>query len=655
MLKEQEKTVQTFRKYMEGRKREKLAVYGTGINAEAVVKHCSDYRIVGLMDAAKTGGSLWGLRVISCEEAVQAGVSCVVVVARPAVHTIIYKRIRQWSEENGILVCDICGNNLADKNKREAIDSPYFHVSYERLLKEIDTHENISFDLFDTVLVRRVYEPADVFLLIDRETEENLPLPFSEMRKTAERELLRQCEPDIYQIYTRMREKYRLSREICARLMERELQKEREVLAVREKMKECMEYCKRKGKRFFFVSDMYLPSEILAQFLEALGVTGYADILVSCEHQASKTRGLFHVLKEKIKGQSCLHIGDNEEADYLAAKENGIDAFLVIPAMRMLETSSCRDILSYLDGMGSRVMAGMFSSKLLNDPFALYESGGRPTVREPRDFGFLFIGPLMVSFLVWMLKFLEGKNRDIVLFSSRDGWLVQKAYHILAGQWGIACLPEDVYFMISRKAVLPAGEGAEGQDGAAYRKYLAGLKLDNFGNIYFFDFMSRGTCQTGLEKILGRKITGLYFQKSVSGDAGKDSIEVHAYFKEDSAQGSSRRIFAICDFLECIFTSYQPSFRGMNARGEAVYEEETRSAAQMACLEEIHKGILEYCTCFAEIAHRMPDSMPQPDFCDELLKYTGEDFLKTAIPAMKSFVLDDGIYGNKDIGKDVFA
>ncbi len=56
MLKEQEKTVQIFRKCLEGRKQEKLVIYGTGMNAEAVVRHCPDYRIEGLMDAAKTGG-----------------------------------------------------------------------------------------------------------------------------------------------------------------------------------------------------------------------------------------------------------------------------------------------------------------------------------------------------------------------------------------------------------------------------------------------------------------------------------------------------------------------------------------------------------------------------------------------------------------------
>lgn len=655
MLKEQEKTVQIFRKCLEGRKQEKLVIYGTGMNAEAVVRHCPDYRIEGLMDAAKTGEVLWGMRVLSCEETVRAGVGCVVVVARPAVHTIIYKRIKKWSEENGITVCDIYGNNLADKERQEVQDFPYFHVSCKQLLKEIDAHEIISFDIFDTVLMRRVCEPADVFSLVDQDTEGSLPLPFSEMRKLAEQELLRECEPDIYQIYTRIGEKYGLSRETCTALMERELQKEREVLIVRDKMKECMAYCKTQGKQFYFVSDMYLPSEILGRFLEELGITGYAGILVSCEHHMTKSRGLFRILKEKAGGKSYLHIGDHADADYRAAMENGIDAFLVMPAIRMLEISVCKDVLAYRSGVGSSVMAGMFAAKLLNNPFALYESEGKPAVRNARDFGFLFIGPLLVSFLSWMPGVLERDGRGIILFSARDGWLVRQAYHILKTQWRGAGFPEDIYFLISRRAVLRAAAEPEGSAGMAYRKYLESLKLDDYEKVYFFDFMSRGTCQAELETILERKVTGLYFQKSASGDAKKDALKVHAYFKEDSAQGSDRRIFAICDFLECVFSSYWPSFKGMDAEGNALYEKETRSAGQLACLKEIHGGVLEYCACFSKIVGKNPGVMPPLGFCDEILKYTGRDFTQTDIPGLETFMLDDGLYGNRNVGMDLLA
>ena len=55
MLLEQQKTVQTFQKSFPFDSMERFVIYGTGINAEAIVKSCGEYPIVGLMDASKNG------------------------------------------------------------------------------------------------------------------------------------------------------------------------------------------------------------------------------------------------------------------------------------------------------------------------------------------------------------------------------------------------------------------------------------------------------------------------------------------------------------------------------------------------------------------------------------------------------------------------
>ncbi|NBK94261.1 hypothetical protein D5278_20305 [bacterium 1XD21-13] len=653
MQEEQKNTIAAFRKNIDKQKIDKFIIYGTGINAEAVVKNCTDYSVVGIMDVAKTGQSFCGLPILSMEEILEKGIQIIIVVARPAVHTIIYKRIREWCIEHQIEVYDIYGKSMEEKLKIQTCDSPYFDISYENLIKEIDSHEIISFDIFDTVLMRRVYEPTDVFLLLDCEVNEAVPFSFSKMRREAELELLEECEPNLYQIYKRMGEKYHLSQETCDGLMERELNKERQVLIVRKRMKKCIDYCRTQGKRFFFVSDMYLPSEILKDFLGKFGITGYEDILVSCEYQVSKSTGLFKILKKKARGESYLHIGDNEEADYHGAIRYGIDAFLIKSAMRMLEISSYKNALAYLNGPESRVMLGLLAGEVFNDPFILYHSKGKPVMEQAQSFGFAFIAPLITAYLVWLFGSLKKKGQGILLFSARDGWMIQKAYHILGDRWRLAGLPEDIYFMISRKAVIQAEEALDGQAGIAYRKYLDSLNLNFYRQIYLFDFMSRGTCQTKLEKIIRRKIKGLYFQKSFSGDKEKDSLDVEAYFKETLSYASDLRVFAMCDFLECIITSYQPSFLGMKEDGSFIYDEEKRSEEQIECLKEIHKGILDYCEYFAQIMGKFPKQMPPAEFCDEILKYTNIDFSVINIPALEDFMLDDWLGGDKNTGRDV--
>ena len=197
---EPKKTVEIFRQHIDREVFDKFVIYGTGISSQAVVENCGDYPIEGIMDVTKTGQLFCGFPVLSPEEILARQIRKIVVVARPALHAIIYKRIRKWCRENGIEVYDIYGADIAKRLQIQECDSPYFAVSYENLLQEIDNHEIISFDIFDTILMRRVYEPTDVFSLVDLEMEDVLSCSFSKMRREAERRLLKNGEPDLYQI-----------------------------------------------------------------------------------------------------------------------------------------------------------------------------------------------------------------------------------------------------------------------------------------------------------------------------------------------------------------------------------------------------------------------------------------------------------------------
>ena len=72
----------------------------------------------------------------------------------------------------------------------------------EALLTRINEHEVISFDIFDTLLVRKVLTAEDVFNLVsERALREGMRLRnFREMRQNAQ-ETLGLTNPDIYEIY----------------------------------------------------------------------------------------------------------------------------------------------------------------------------------------------------------------------------------------------------------------------------------------------------------------------------------------------------------------------------------------------------------------------------------------------------------------------
>ena len=111
-------------------------------------------------------------------------------------------------------------------------------------------------------------------------------------------------------------------------------------------------------KKIYLISDMYLPQRIIAQLLRKCGYEGYEALYVSCEKGTAKSEALFDIyLKDRkrdgYKGCDCLHIGDNEIADIMNAKAAGMDAFPVMSAREMLESSSFRGLLardlSFLD------------------------------------------------------------------------------------------------------------------------------------------------------------------------------------------------------------------------------------------------------------------------------------------------------------------
>ncbi len=658
MLEEQVKTVRIFREHYSKDSVENMVIYGTGVQAEALITACEDYPIAGLMDASRTGESLWGKRVLSKEEAAEAGVRLVVVAARPAVHSVIYKRLKQWSREYGVCIRDIQGKSLADKAEAKRCDSPYFEKSYGELLEEIDRHDVISFDIFDTLLVRKVYEPKDVFTLLDLEYGERYPFVFSEERIRAQRELEEKGETDIYRIYRRLRENNPcLAQKECDGLREREIEKERMLLTLRRRMADCLEYCLEKGKTVYLVSDMYLPEKILAGLLGSFGITRYDGLFVSCDYGVPKEKGLFlEVKKQMKKGSVCLHVGDHPTADKKAAEESGMDSFLIFSPMRMLEISACSQALVHLGGIESRVMLGLMAAEIFNDPFILYHSEGKPLMVRNRSFGYVFVAPLVLSFLVWMIGKLQedGKGKKAaVLFAARDGWLVREIYHMLVKAFRLPELPGSRYLLISRKAVRFFEDPAYSGERERYLGYLAGMRLEGYEHLYFFDFMSSGTCQCKLEQLLRRKLYGLYFQKSRSGDKRKDGLAAEGYFKESSALDSERKIFGLCDFLECILTSFRPSFLGISEEFQPVYEEERRTEGQLECVKEIHQGIQEYCREFAKLMVCFPEGMPGPDFCDGLLGFINSDFFRVEIPEIEEMVLDDGIYGDKNTGRDV--
>lgn len=645
MTKEQHQLLTSFRKTYESIKEEPLLIYGTGANAENIINICSDYNIIGVMDVVQKEKMFCGLPVLGYKEVENSGLKRIIVIARPVIVPVIYRRLEKWLEAYDAKIYDVNGNNIAELVNGNIIESKYFELSYNDIREKIRKYDAISFDIFDTLLMRKCFEPRDVFKLVEKKFEKKLDIEFASVREKTEIQLRKKCIPTIYQIYEQIAIDFKLENSLKEQLMNCELEYELKVLCPRRKVVELYKYAISLGKKVYIVSDMYLPKKIMIEMLRANNIDDYKEIFISCDYQVEKSNGLFKELK-KIETGKILHIGDNEEADYIGALKSGIDAIQIYKATQMLENSTYRELLSFNDSLESNILIGEICSQIFNDPFSLYHSQGKPCIDSPHMFGYSIMAPFILPFILWMIKRID-KSKSCVLFSARDGWIIEKLYEIFDKKWKME-LPRHQYLLTSRKSMEKIL--IDSDEKKRYLDYLSGLKIDSYNNLYFYDFMCHGTCQTLFEKLTGIKLHGLYLQKSSSKEKSSNEIAVDAFFPETSAVENNRRIFILCDFLECIFTNYESSFLGFDSDMKAILDEEKRTIEQIECLKKIHAGILEFCTEFSEILEDVPQHVPTNDFSDFILKYISGLYSNINIPELNNFILDDPLGGDKNTG-----
>lgn len=186
--------------------------------------------------------------------------------------------------------------------------------------------ENISFDVFDTLLKRNVEKPTDIFDLIQIKLGRKYS-NFKDKRIYAEEKARKLHDEvkliDIYEEYDGIRSDEK------KRLLDLELQTEREVLVCNRRLKKFYDKCIKSEKNIYIISDMYLPVEFIETVLENNGIRGYKKIYVSCEYGKSKKKGdLFdqYLLDNGIKSKSTIHIGDSWKADYIVPILKGMRA-----------------------------------------------------------------------------------------------------------------------------------------------------------------------------------------------------------------------------------------------------------------------------------------------------------------------------------------
>lgn len=436
----------------------RIAVYGTGLNAERVICGVEGYCFSCVISSETNlfGKDFFGKEVLSLQEALTR-CDIILIAAIPSATRIVYERIKE-SVPMDKQIFDLSGNQLNAPKQYERHD--YWNVCYEDIIHAIDVHEVISFDVFDTLLMRRCLYPNTVFKIMEAAppiSSDALVFQFSRKRREAENKLYADGKhPTVYEIYKRLAVDYGFSENDFIQMVERELELERRLIKRREDMYRAYRHALEKGKKIFLTSDMYLTKEIIDSMLSAQGIFGYQDLLVSCEHGCNKVAGeLFGILKQKADSMSILHIGDNLVSDIESAKNAGFDTFHIWSSMDLLLNSSAAYVISRIGSVWDEVLLGeiLSSSGIFNSPFKLGGNKGKIRIDSVEDMTRICFIPVTLGFISWLVTELRGKKEAAVLFVSRDGYLLERLYRDIRNKYPELELPKSIYFYSSRRVM----------------------------------------------------------------------------------------------------------------------------------------------------------------------------------------------------------
>jgi FMN phosphatase YigB (HAD superfamily) len=319
-------------------------------------------------------------------------------------------------------------NNLEDKSLSRFMDTIHRYAELQVLIRRARV---VSFDFFDTLFVRPLENPEDVFNILGNK----LSIPdFRERRKAAQSEAFRRMhvrgrkEITLVDIYDCFGEGLISVDD----LVKEESAVEWNLLEPNAEIFDLLSFLVKGGKSVVITSDMYLPTVFFEKILQRYGIEG-VPLFVSADCNATKRDSgeLFDVVLERLgcSADEVLHIGDNMQADVVRPREKGMMAFHYLARC---ETNRKKTV-----SLTSSIGQGL-----------LRTSGRDIPPNSYTELGFIYGGAANFGYFQWIKERCRLDDIDHVLFLSRDGYALDR----IARAQNDGEFPKSCYFLGSRTA-----------------------------------------------------------------------------------------------------------------------------------------------------------------------------------------------------------
>ncbi len=369
--------------------------------------------------------------------------------------------------------------------------------SPEAFARRLAAFDAVSFDVFDTLLLRPFSAPADLFYWI------GMSLQYPDFRRiriaaeeqARERKFRRQGtrEVTLEEIWAQVEEETGIPREAGVRV---EWAWEKRCCYANPYMRRVFDELRHFGKPLFVLSDMYLGQTRVQELLADAGFTGWTACLVSCDHGCSKSDGGLYKLLAQRTGGSLVHVGDNVQADGAQAKRHGLTPFLYPNVQHKGEPFRPHD----MSAVTGSIYRGIVNAHLHN---------GSAVYSREYEYGFVYGGLFVAGYCRFIHGLVKARGLEKTLFLSRDGALLAEAYRRMYPQEA----ENTAYAYWSRLAAVKLTAGYYRQE--YFRRFLYHKVNQGFSLRQIMESMELSALLTPLCRAIGAEPTQELTNKNV--------------------------------------------------------------------------------------------------------------------------------------------
>ncbi len=360
-----------------------------------------------------------------------------------------YLLLNRYSKEMNVLESEIVRasatiqippRNIGQVNKQTVVQANKANVSQVKLpyldgaeselgrrpkeihfAKDLLQYDVISFDIFDTLILRPFATPSDLFMVVGNKL--NI-IDFMRIRVEAEKKAREEAivmkgthEVTIYEIYEKVSRRTGLD---VQKGVETEFETELEFCFANPYMKRVFEILQDQGKEIILTSDMYLPLDMMEKLLASCGYDGYSKLYVSCDYLCNKRNGGLYknIRHEWGDKKAIVHVGDNYVTDIESAKKHGLDARYY---------KNCHEIGNPYRAEGRTELIGSLYAGIVNT----HLHNGVKQYSPYYEYGFTYGGLYVTGYCNWIYQRAKEEGIDKILFLARDGAIYQKVFNMM--------------------------------------------------------------------------------------------------------------------------------------------------------------------------------------------------------------------------------